>query len=191
MNSSRHWTRSPDMTRAILVKYNTRNNSLIHRKDSMTDMLVKLYTLPPLEPEITAQKAQGITIRRAIAPEKHHILKWVGLYFSAGWVSETDVAMHNAPPSCWIATENSKLIGFGCYDATAKGFFGPTGVSEAARGRGTGKALLLACLHDMHAQGYGYGIIGGVGPIEFYAKAVNATVIEDSSPGVYDGMLYE
>ena len=31
-------------------------------------------------------------------------------------------------PKCFIATENGKLIGFACYDATAKGFFGPIGI---------------------------------------------------------------
>ncbi len=157
----------------------------------MTDMLVKLYQLPALEPIITAQAEQGIMIRRAIAPEKHHILAWVREHFSEFWVSECDVALSHNPPGCFIATEDGKMLGFGCYNATAKGFFGPTGVSEATRGRGVGKALLLVCLHALRMEGYGYGIIGGVGPIEFYAKAVGATVIEDSSPGIYDGLLRE
>jgi GNAT superfamily N-acetyltransferase len=155
----------------------------------MTDMLVKLYALPPLEAALERQASQGIIIRRAIAPEKHHVLAWVRQHFSEFWVSETDSAFANRPVSCWLAVEGPSLLGFGCYDATAKGFFGPTGVGEAARGRGTGAALLIACLHDMRAQGYGYGIIGGVGPIEFYARTVGATVIDDSTPGIYGGML--
>ena len=32
-------------------------------------------------------------------------------------------------------------------------------------------------------------IIGGVGPAEFYAKIVGATIIEDSTPGMYRGLL--
>jgi GNAT superfamily N-acetyltransferase len=155
----------------------------------MTDMLVKLYALPPLTPSIDAQTAQGISIRRAIAPEKHHVLRWVRQHFSEGWVSETDVGFARLPASVWLAVEAGHMIGFACYDVTARGFFGPTGVSEEARGRGTGRALLLACLHDMRAQGYGYAVIGGVGPVEFYANACGAVVIPDSWPGVYDGML--
>jgi GNAT superfamily N-acetyltransferase len=155
----------------------------------MTDMLVKLYTLPPLEPTISQQAAQGIIIRRAIAPERHLILDWIRTHFSEFWVSECKIALGNRPISCWLAVADEHLIGFGCYDCTAKGFFGPTGVSEAARGKGTGAALLLACLHDMHWQGYGYGIIGGVGPVEFYERVAGATVIPDSTPGVYAGML--
>lgn len=155
----------------------------------MTDMLVKLYALPPLAPFIEAQAAQGVTVRRGLPPEKHHVLDWVSAHFSNYWRSETDVAFSHQPVTCFVAIENGHLLGFGCYDATARGFFGPTGVHESARGRGLGKALLLACLHDMANQGYGYGIIGGVGPVEFYQRVVGATVIEDSTPGIYGGML--
>lgn len=155
----------------------------------MTDMLVKLYQLPPLDAVIDKQSAQGITIRRGIAPEKHLVLDWVEEHFSLFWRSECDVAFNRLPVSCFLATYEARLVGFGCYDTTRRGFFGPTGVDDSMRGKGVGKALLLICLHDMYAQGYGYGIIGGVGPIEFYQKAVGATVIEESTPSVYGGML--
>lgn len=155
----------------------------------MTDMLVHLTKLPPLHPVIEYQTAQGITIRRGIVPEKHFVTEWIAEHFSEYWRSEAEASFARMPASIFIAVEGDTLLGFGCYDVTARGFFGPTGVSEAARGKGTGKALLLACLHDMYHQGYGYAIIGGVGPVEFYAKACGATVIEDSTPSVYGGML--
>lgn len=155
----------------------------------MPDMLVKLYELPPLEPVLQQQSDLGIEIRRALAPEKHLVLAWIKQNFSDYWVSECDVAFSHVPVGCFIAIENGSLLGFSCYDATARGFFGPTGVGDAARGRGVGKALLLIALHDMRAQGYGYGIIGGVGPAEFYAKAAGATLIENSSPSIYKGLL--
>jgi hypothetical protein len=157
----------------------------------MTDMLVKLYKLPPLEPELEAQRAQGIVIRRALPPEKHFVVKWVRENFHEDWASETEVAFGHVPVSCWIAVEDKQMVGFTCYDTSAKGFFGPIGVNDAARGRSTGRALLIACLHAMYFQGYGYAIIGGVGPIEFYQKTVGATLIDDSTPGVYDGMLQD
>ncbi|HEX2621624.1 MAG TPA: GNAT family N-acetyltransferase [Phototrophicaceae bacterium] len=155
----------------------------------MPDLLVKLYTLPPLEQDLNHMQAQGILLRRAIPPEKHIVLDWVKQHFSSSWTSECDVAFHRTPPTCWLAIENNQLIGFGCYDVTSKGFFGPTGVAEAARGRGAGKALLMACLHALRWDGYGYAIIGDAGPVEFYQKIVGAVVIEDSTPGVYNGML--
>ena len=70
-----------------------------------------------------------------------------------------------------------------------KTFFGPTGVSDSMRGLGIGKILLVACLHAMKEQGYAYAIIGNPGPISFYAKTVNATIIEGSDPGIYRGMI--
>ena len=54
---------------------------------------------------------------------------------------------------------------------------------------GIGKALFLSCMHSMAANGYAYAIIGGVGPADFYAKAVGATIIEHSSPGIYRDQL--
>ncbi len=76
-------------------------------------------------------------------------------------------------------------------NALVRIFLVPIGVGEAARGKKVGKALLLACLHDMRVQGYGYAVIGGAseGVADFYRKTVGATIIEDSSPGIYKGML--
>ena len=155
----------------------------------MPDMIVKLYDIPELEPEIKKLREAGIEIRRAIAPEKHIVVKWVSDSFGEAWASECQVAFSNHPVSCYIAIENGKIIGHACYDATCKNFFGPTGVNESCRGKGVGKALLLACLHSIAAGGYAYSIIGGAGPVEFYSRTVGAIVIEGSTPGIYGGML--
>lgn len=157
----------------------------------MTDMLVKLYELPPLHPAVERCAAAGIDIRRALAAEKHHVLPWIRAKFSEGWVSECEAAFAQTPISCFIATENGQLVGFACYDAGFRGMFGPTGVDDSTRGKGVGAALLLACLHAMREAGYGYAIIGAAGPTDFYAKAVGAIAIEDSWPGVYRGLLSE
>jgi GNAT superfamily N-acetyltransferase len=155
----------------------------------MPDMLVKLYELPPLMPEVNRLASEGIMIRRALAPEKHVVGEWIEEMFGAHWRSECEVSFARLPIACFIATEGQKLLGFGCYDASAKGFFGPSGVDESTRGKGIGKALLIACLHSMWMEGYGYAIIGAAGPVAFYEKAVGATVIEGSTPGIYRGLL--
>lgn len=155
----------------------------------MSDLLVKLYQLPELEPVIKQLADKGIGIRRAIAPEKHVVVDWVRKHFNEGWGSECEVAFANQPVSCYIAVKQGELIGFACYEATCKNFFGPTGVSVNERKHGAGKGLLLACLHAMRALGYGYAVIGSAGPMEYYSKIVGATVIEDSTPGIYKGML--
>jgi hypothetical protein len=41
----------------------------------------------------------------------------------------------------------------------------------------------------MRAEGYGYAIIGGVGAADFFARAVGAVAIPDSTPGIYAGLL--
>jgi predicted N-acetyltransferase YhbS len=89
----------------------------------------------------------------------------------------------------FIALQQATLLGFACYDATARGFFGPIGVLPATRLRKVGANLLHACLTDMRSVGYGYAIIGGAGPIGFFSRAVGAVEIPGSSPGLYRGML--
>ena len=155
----------------------------------MPDMLVKLYTLEHNWDFVAAQEALGITVRKPIGPENQIIIEWVRDTFNAGWASEVAVALHNCPVSCFIAIKDGDMIGFACYDATTLGFFGPTGVAESQRGKGTGAALLLACLLGMKLKGYGYAVIGAAGPTDFYRKVAGAEVIADSVPGIYRGML--
>jgi GNAT superfamily N-acetyltransferase len=150
----------------------------------MPDMLVKLYNLESIWDLMSDQKKQGIEIRKPLGPEKRLIVDWVEEIFFDAWASETDIAILNRPISCFIAIKNRELIGFSCYDATALGYFGPMGVKEAFRKKGTGKALLNACLLDMKLKGYGYAIIGAVEAPDFYKKAANATEIFESSPGI-------
>ena len=152
-------------------------------------MLVKLYALDSVDPLIKEQDASGVCIRRILPPEKHILVHWAREEFNEKWASECDVAFTNHPVSCFVAVERERVVGFACYNATAKGFFGPEGVAETSRRRGIGKALALRCLHAMAEDGYAYAIIGAAGPTDFYAKAVKATVIEGSTPGIYQGML--
>ncbi|MDM5280098.1 GNAT family N-acetyltransferase [Paenibacillus silvae] len=155
----------------------------------MSDMLVALYRLPEQNSGLEKLKANSIDIRRAIAPEKQQVLDWVRSHFSQPWVDECDVAFARQPVTCYIALEHGKMIGFACYEATCRNFFGPTGVSPSARGKGVGTALLLACMHAMRADGYGYSIIGSAGPVDFYKRTLGAVEIENSTPGIYEGML--
>ena len=155
----------------------------------MPDMLVQLLKLPPLEPLLADLRTQGVIIRPAHPFESAAIRQFIEKNFSVGWADEVMPCYARQPISLWIAIRSGKVIGFGAYEATRRNFFGPTGVLEAERGNGIGKALLLACLHGMRDMGYAYGIIGGVGPIPFYEKAVGATVIPDSTPGIYADML--
>jgi predicted N-acetyltransferase YhbS len=153
------------------------------------DMLVKLYALPDSRPAYDRLLKAGVVMRRALAPEKHKVTAWVRKAFSEAWASEAEVAFSRQPVSCFIAVQQKKIVGFACHDATCPNFFGPTGVDPKAQKNGIGEALLFACLEDMRQQGFGYAIIGGVGPADFYSRAVGAVAIEGSEPGIYRGLL--
>ena len=142
------------------------------------DMLVNLYALP----EETA--VEGVRIMRVLPPDGKKVLDWVGAVFSEGWVSECTAALCQQPPTCFIAQRDGAIIGFACYDATARGYFGPIGVAEDERGGGIGRALLIRCLHGMREAGYGYAVIGWCDEAQrFYRGAVGAIPIPDSAPG--------
>ena len=153
----------------------------------MPDLLVKLYDLPAAGAD--GKEAASATVRRAFAAERRLICDWVAAEFGNGWASECEAAFARSPVTCFLARDDYELVGFACYDATARGMFGPLGVRTRDRKRGYGRALLLACLRDMTAQGYAYAIIGGAASTALYQQAAGATEIAGSSPGFYRGML--
>jgi GNAT superfamily N-acetyltransferase len=157
----------------------------------MPDLLVRLYDLPPLAPLVDAVAAAGFTVRRALATERHVVVEWARAHGSAGWASECEAAFARVPLACFIAVEATPapapqaLVGFACYEATCRDFFGPTAVRPDLRRRGIGRALLLSALHAMRAEGYAYAIIGWADDVDYYRRAVGAVVIEGSRPGIY------
>ena len=156
----------------------------------MADLLVRLYALPPLDPAIEAAAAAGITVRRAAAAERGAVVEWVRTHGSPGWASECEVAFARQPIGCFVGVEKKdRLVGVACYEATCRDFFGPEVVHPDHRGKGVGRALLLAALHAMRAEGYGYAIIGWASSVDFYKKTVGAVVIEGSDPGIYPAKL--
>ena len=172
----------------------------------MTDMLVKLYNLPALDPVRAALLTDGIEIRRPFPSEKRYLVDWIQSHFIDIWAAECAAVLDRDPINCFIAIEKQpitgstddpynlppeKMIGFACFDAAKKGMFGPMAVLETYRGRGIGKGLLLTALHAMWEQNYAYAVIWWVGPAEFYAKTVGAVPIPDSQPGFYRGPLVD
>ncbi len=157
----------------------------------MVDMLVRLYALPEGAPLRQRLAEQGIAVRLCRPFEMHAAEEWIARTFSTRWVSEFQVSMAHQPCGCVIATQERKVVGFACYDATARGFIGPMGVDPELRQGGVGKALLVTALEQMRAMGYAYAVIGGTGPQEFYERTVGATIIEGSDPGFYADILPE
>ena len=155
----------------------------------MPDLLVNLLNVPPLEPLVAELGAQGVQVRRAQPFEISRVREFIEQNFSIAWADETSVGFAHKPVSVYIATRDGGVIGFAGYECTRRSFFGPTGVIENERGRGIGKALLIASLWGLRELGYVYGIIGAAGPVEFYQESVGASVIPDSEPGIYSDLL--
>lgn len=158
----------------------------------MSDMLVNLYDLK----DNTYEKSlnlQSIIVKKALIPDKTKILEFIKTNFSERWANECEYALFNNPISCYIAVYQKEVIGFACYDATAKGFFGPIGVKQDFRGKGVGKVLLNKCLISMKEIGYGYAIIGWAAEdaIDFYKRETNAIIIDNSetNKSVYKNLI--
>lgn len=151
----------------------------------MPDMLVPLLSLPPSAPIVETLAGQGVVIRPAHPFEQTRLRAFCETHFSTAWADEATAGLYNKPVTTLIAIENKQMIGFACYECTRRDYFGPTGVAPEHRGRGVGKALLLAALEGLRAMGYAYAIIGGAGPMGFYAATCGAIEIAGSVPGVY------
>ena len=153
-------------------------------------MLVNLYALPEKRGGRGRYAEKGIRIIRAMTPNKRRVTDYILRTFGEGWASECETAFCHFPVSCFIAVDSeNEIVGFACYDATMKGYFGPTGVSESARHLGIGAALLDECLVSMRNEGYGYAVIGGAGPTDFYKKACGAVEIENCIPNIYKNLI--
>lgn len=150
----------------------------------MPDLLVNLLKLPA-----PASESRDFVVRRAQPFELTAVREFVKENFSVGWADEVSVGFARQPVSVFVATIERELVGFAAYECTRRGFFGPMGVTEKARGKGAGKALLLASLAGLRDMGYVYAIIGAAGPVRFYQETVGAIIIPDSEPGIYTDLL--
>ncbi len=144
-----------------------------------TDMAVDLRAADLRgESELARLTAVGISLRRAAPAESPGLLSWLraGPWGQSTWPDEVAAALDRAPSGCHVACRDGRYIGFACHGSVRAGWFGPMGTLSADRGLGVGAALLRRCLADMRAAGQQTAMIGWVGPVRFYARAVGARV---------------
>lgn len=137
------------------------------------DMITHLgnYTFP-----------EGISqlVRKVNKSDESSLVHFIEINCSYDWSQTIKEAFRAHEPNVYIAiNRQEEILGFAAYDVykSKKGYFGPMGVSVSSRTKGIGYSLLHHCLQDMKKIGYGYAIIGGAGPIEYYEKACDAVVI--------------
>ena len=157
----------------------------------MSDMLVKLYNIPNSYDIEKKLLEEDIRIKKALSPDRSKITSFSKTCAKEYYSDEVNAAFSNNPITCYIATKEKKIIGFACYEATAKNFFGPMAVLENERKNGIGKALLLKSLESMRELGYAYAIIGwpANSAIGFYKKCAGAIMIDEKSSGIYKRMI--
>ncbi|MCH4160880.1 MAG: GNAT family N-acetyltransferase [Bifidobacterium sp.] len=150
---------------------------------TMFDMLVNLNNDAILQEHIrtTVPHQQGYQIVRTPSIFSDEVAHFAEREFSPMWASEARHSLYHTPSDSYAAIFNNHVIGFCAFNATAKAFFGPTGVHHDHRGKGIGRILLVNALLTMKSQGYAYAIIGGVNEAAgFYEQTVSATRIEGS-----------
>ena len=157
----------------------------------MADMLVKLYNIPCSHDIEENLLKKGIRIKKALAPDRSRIVAFSRACAKDDYSDEVQAAFSNNPITCYIAVREKKLIGFACYEATARNFFGPMAVLESERKKGVGRALLLKSLKSMRELGYAYAVIGwpARSAVSFYKRCVDAIMIDEKSSGVYKRMI--
>ncbi len=121
-------------------------------------------------------RAEGIILRRARPGEVEATAAFALEGFSAVWQAEVAHSADFCPPRLFVALESERIVGFAAYDVDGTARFGPMAVDPGYRRRGIGTALLKMCLRSIRDNGYLRSEIGWVGPIGFYARAVNARI---------------
>jgi GNAT superfamily N-acetyltransferase len=124
---------------------------------------------------ICVPPAQGQARVPVLHGERERVLEFVKREFGDIWHFEA----RNARTLHYLE-HDGHIAGFAANDANNRGlgFFGPTGVAKRLRGRGYGRALLLASLEDMRQHGYERAIIPWTDALDFYKKSCGAVVHE-------------
>jgi GNAT superfamily N-acetyltransferase len=120
----------------------------------------------------------GVT--RATHARRDEILAFIEREFGRIWRFEVTPAFDRESPPVFITEDGGTITGFAAHDVNNRGlgFFGPTGVAAALRGRGRGRRLLLASLADLRAIGFTRVVIPWTDAIAFYAKSCGAVVAQ-------------
>jgi GNAT superfamily N-acetyltransferase len=131
----------------------------------------------PGEAAILDADKEGYAVSRATGADRAAVRTFIETHWTAGWRDAVSLGFAHDPIGVFVAERGGEIAGFAAYEVDqCLGTFGPTGVTEAHRGRGLGRRLLWACLTDLQALGRAECRIGWVGPVEFYEKACGAVL---------------
>jgi len=118
-----------------------------------------------------------VGVNRVSSNSRDRVLAFIEKEFGRIWRFEAS----NAGDNLLYVEVDGEIAGFAAHDTNNRGlgFFGPTGVARAHRGRGLGGRLLHASLADLRCLGYERAIIPWTDAIDFYRKACGAEVAHE------------
>ena len=160
-------------TPGVLSSDATTMSFLLSRGFAESESTLNLEASPlPSEP------ADGV--KRASHDDRERVLRFIEHDFGAIWRFEASHAFEATDPTIFYAEENGEVVGFAAHDVNNRGlgWFGPTGVRRALRGKGIGSRLLLASLGDLRQMGYERVVIPWTDAVEFYRRACGAQVTD-------------
>ncbi|MEO8378243.1 MAG: GNAT family N-acetyltransferase [Acidobacteriota bacterium] len=147
---------------------------------SATEAVVPLEDLKTRRLEDSTGRLEDSTgtprIHRPSNAEAPRVLAFIEREFGRIWRFEAAKAFDTEVPQIFVAEEEDQVTGFAAHDVNNRGlgFFGPTGVAKAMRGRGLGCRLLLASLGDLRRLGFERAVIPWTDALAFYRKCSGA-----------------
>ena len=127
--------------------------------------------LVPLRGNSRIPETPPDSVERGSPGDRDRIIDFATRQFGSAWAWEASRALENTPPTLFIVrNESGEVAGFSAHEANNRGlgFFGPMGVAPSQRGKGSGRALLLASLSDLRGLGYGEAVISWAANAAFY-----------------------
>jgi mycothiol synthase len=154
---------------------------------NMTVELDAVAAAGRLATELDEKRLAGhrITVRKLTEADRARITPWLATW-GGTWREETLSTLDQVAGSedsttgTYVAVlrdgaADAEYVGFASYGVNRRDWFGPMGTGGELRKLGIGSVLLRRCLNDMRELGrLRTAQIGWVGPIGFYARAVDA-----------------
>ncbi len=127
----------------------------------------------PVKP-VPEREVEGVEIRRVAEADMELLLPMVHEQWGQAWTVEVERAFSKG--GVHAAFRGGHPVAFAAWGGCRRAWFGPMGTLPAATGLGLGSILLRRCLADQAALGLTSVQIGWVGPVPFYANAVDAAI---------------
>jgi mycothiol synthase len=119
---------------------------------------------------------EGIAVRRADGADDGPLQESLGSTWQASWIAEVTDALRSSSAGLYVALQGSRYVGFCCFGLNRVHEVGPIGTDPGMRGLGIGGVLLKRCLAEQRDRGLDAAELVWVGPLSYFARAVDATI---------------